>query len=878
MTVASDKTFFLKKSTGKEPIEISRILNLLKSISSDLTISEDLLMDLYNKIIEGLCDNMLIDELFSLFTECAASCMTKHPDFDVISRRLAVKQLHAKTGTSFFKKVKLLFKAGLYFDKSFYERVKEAKDEIEAVIDYNKDFNLSYFGIRTLERSYLLKLNDKIIERPQDLYMRVALGVHYDSLQDAFETYRLLSTQYFSFATPTMFNSGTMNQQMASCFLLGIDFDTTESIFDAVKNCALISKRTGGLGLQIHNLRGNNSIIKSSGGRTSGIVPVLKIFESTLRCIDQGGQKRPGACAFYLEPWHVDILEFIELKKNTGKEEMRCRDLFTALWIPDLFMERVKEDGQWSLFSPDEVPGLNLLYGEEFKEKYIQEEKKGTARRTIRAQVIWKSLISSQIETGLPYMLYKDTINKCNNQKHLGTIQSSNLCAEIVEYTSPDEIAVCNLSSIGLPSFLVKKGMDAKKYHQERMGHNNSPDGTSDTLITPESPTTDSSSHSISQEPEKEEKENFDGSENKRMKTDEKMVNKSVETITQTVDFIFTTDESEYYFDFNHLRYVVSIIIHSMNKIIDINAYPLSQARNSNFKHRPLGLGIQGLADLFVMLRLPFDSDKARELNKLIFETIQFAALEESCKLAKQYGPYSSFEGSPASKGILHFDFYGVKPITPFDWSNLRRNIVNYGLRNSMLTSLMPTASTSQIMGFNECFEPFTSNFYARRTLAGDFQIINKYLLKDLIQLGLWNDEMKNILIEQKGSIQKITSIPKNLKQLYKTSWELSMKSLIDLSSDRQPFIDQSQSLNMFVATPTYQKITSMHFYSWKKKLKTGMYYLRTKPIASAVQFTVDKEMIKKSNLMTSDLQFSEMNTGTYQTEDENGPCDTCTA
>lgn len=900
------KTFYLKKDTGRELVEKHRILETLISVSEDLEIPEKLIIDLYKKICDGVCDDITLDQFYALMSESAASCMTKHPDFDFVSRRLIVKDLHRKTGNSFYIKVKRMYENNLYFDESFVERVKEHRKEIQEVINYENDYNLSFFGIRTLERSYLLKMEGKIIERPQDMYMRVALGIHYDSLEDAFETYRLLSTQYFSHATPTMFNSGTKNHQMASCFLLGIEEDTTESIFDTVKRAALISKGSAGLGIHIHNIRGTDSLIRSTGGRTSGIVSVLKIFEATLRCIDQGGKKRPGACAIYIEPWHSDILDFLDLRKNTGKEEMRARDIFTALWIPDLFMQRVQNDENWSLFSPDDVPGLNLVFGDDFKEKYVQAEKDGKARRTIRAQAVWKAIMSSQIETGLPYMLYKDTINKSNNQKHLGVIQTSNLCAEIVQYTSDKEISVCNLSSLGLPSFLVKKGNNSREWHNARIYNAKVPDSMSkdpllneklekEASIPPEGESNKEaekySNHSSEEDVENEKNNSF----NKKIKKNESEKVKISQEYKQqqsqkhkdacengflppfsevlTRDsFTFTTEESEYYFDFEHLRFVVSVAVKNGNKIIDINSYPLIETQTSNFNHRPLGIGVQGIADLFVMLKLPFDSEKARELNILIFETIQYSALEASCELAKRDGTYKSYPGSPASQGILHFDFHGAKPITPLDWNGLRKKIAKYGLRNSLLTSLMPTASTSQIMGFNECFEPFTSNLYSRRTLAGDFQVINKYLLKDLINLNLWDEDMKNILVEQQGSIQNIISIPKNLKELYKTAWELSMKSLINLSSDRQPFIDQTQSLNMFVARPTYQKITSMHFYSWKKKLKTGMYYLRTKPIASAVQFTVDREKVKKSGLLTSELQFSAMNS------EVNDECENCSA
>lgn len=820
--------FNLIKSSGIEQLDNSKIYNTLNELSLDLSLQENDVNYLFEKVCNGLCDNLTLGQLNDLMSQCAASCITKHPDFGIIASRIAVKEMHRTTSESFFDKVEKSFQEGKYFTKEFYERVKNNRKQIEEVINYESDYKFSYFGLKTIQKGYLLKLNNRIFERPQDLYMRISLGIHYDSLEDAFETYRLLSEKCFTQATPTMFNAGTKTAQLSSCFLIELAEDSIEGIFKAVTESGIISKFAGGLGIDLSRLRAANSLINSTGGSSCGVIPVLKIFEATIRCIDQGGKKRPGSIAAYLEPWHADIFDFLDIRKNSGKEEMRTRDIFTALWIPDLFMERVKDDKNWSLFSPDIVPDLHTLYGEEFKKVYEEAEQKNLARQTIKAQKLWRAIISAQIETGTPYMLYKDTINEHNAQKNLGIIKMSNLCGEIVLYTDHSEIAVCNLASLGLPAMLVKKDSDDEN------------------------------------------KEN--ATKKVKISDNENKTKGYFSEVSNSQKLVFTTEESEYYFDFDKLKYVASVAVKNLNKVIDINKYPLEATRKSNFRHRPIGLGIQGLADVFVMLRLPFDSDKAREFNRLIIETIYYSCLNTSAELAEKYGPYETYHGSPASKGILHFDMYKVKPVSPHDWTGLRKKIKNFGLRNSVHTAFMPTASTSQILGYNECFEPFTSNIYTRRTLAGDFQVVNQYLLHDLIKLNLWNDEMKNILIEQEGSIQNIANIPNELKALYKTSWELSMKTLMNFAADRAPFIDQTQSLNLFIAQPTYQKLTSMHFYGWKKKLKTGMYYLRTKPVAKAVQFTVDRKAAKASSLLNSEgsLQFS-VNTDT-------DACENCSA
>ena len=585
------------------------------------------------------------------------------------------------------------------------------------------------------------------------MFMRVAIGIHKGDMPAAIETYHLLSERWFSHATPTLFNAGTPTPQMSSCFLLQMKDDSIDGIFDTLKQCAKISQSAGGIGLSIHNVRAKGTYIRGTGGTSNGILPMLRVFNDTARYVDQGGGKRKGSFAIYLEPWHADVLDFLELRKNTGKEESRARDLFTALWIPDLFMKRVEEDLDWSLFCPHECPGLNTFWGEAFEKLYEQYEQEGKARRTMKAQDLWFHILESQTETGNPYMVYKDACNRKSNQQNLGTIQSSNLCTEIIEYTAPDEIAVCNLASIALPRF-VTNGI----------------------------------------------------------------------------------------FDHQKLFEVVQVITKNLNKIIDGNYYPVEEARRSNMRHRPIGIGVQGLADAFFLMRYPFDSQEAKQLNRDIFETIYFGAMSASKDLSKVDGPYSTYEGSPLSKGLFQFDLWNVLPTSRWDWDNLREEVLKYGARNSLLVAPMPTASTSQILGNNECFEPYTSNIYTRRVLSGEFIVVNKYLMKDLVKRGFWSDELKNQIILANGSIQHIEEIPDDLKELYKTVWELKQKVLIDMAAERAPYICQSHSLNLFVSEPTFSKLTSMHFYAWKKGLKTGMYYLRSKAASEAIKFTVEKK------------------------------------
>ncbi|EPR79489.1 Ribonucleoside-diphosphate reductase large chain [Spraguea lophii 42_110] len=711
---------------------------------------------LIQKIEEGLANIMTVREIEDLAAEIGASMMSVHPDYGVFAGNVIINALHKDTLSTFSEKVELMHKEGKYVSDRLYNVTMKYKQRIDDTIDYKRDFTLNYFGVKTLQRSYLLKNKNLWYERPQDVFMRVALEIHDEEIDDALQTYNLMSKKYFIHATPTLFNSGTKNNQLSSCFLLDIKEDSIEGIFDTVKNCALISKSAGGLGINIHNVRAKGSTIKSTGGRSLGVVPMLKTFEATTKYVNQGGKKRPGAMAVYIEPWHVEIYEFLELRKNVGKDEVRTRDLFLGLWVPDLFMKRVEENKDWSLFSADTAPDLWEKHNEEFVKLYEEYEAKGLAIRTVKAQHLWKTIIETQIETGNPFIIYKDTCNRYSNQKNIGSIKCSNLCAEIVEVTKPDEIAVCNLASIGLPTFIK---------------------------------------------------------DNK--------------------------------FDFIKLKEIVKVLVKNLDRVIDRTKYPVEETKKSNMRHRPMGIGVQGLADVFIILRMPFDSEEARLLNKQIFETIYYSALESSTELAERYGTYETYEGSPLSQGLLHFDMYKTTPTDLLDWDILREKIKKHGVRNSLFVAVMPTASTSQILGFNECIEPLTSNIYTRRTLAGDFQVVNSYLIKDLLKLNLWNKEIKNLVVQNDGSIQDIEAIPKEIKYLYRTAWELKMKSILDLAADRTPYVDQSQSLNIFIATPTYSQLTSMHFYGHKKQLKTGMYYLRTKPVMQAIKFTVDKQMVK---------------------------------
>ncbi len=726
------------------------------------------------RVIEGLYDGVTTSELDNLAAEIAATMTTTHPDYALLAARISVSNLHKNTKKSFSETMKDLYeyvnprtgkKAPLLSDE-VYKIIQKNAEQLDSSIIYNRDFGYDYFGFKTLERSYLLKLNGQIVERPQHMLMRVSLGIHLEDIDAAMETYELMSKKFFTHATPTLFNSGTPKPQMSSCFLLAMKDDSIDGIYDTLKQTAKISQSAGGIGLSIHNIRATGSYISGTNGTSNGIVPMLRVFNDTARYVDQGGGKRKGSFAIYVEPWHADIFDFLELKKNHGKEEMRARDLFYAMWIPDLFMKRVEENGEWTLMCPNECPGLFDTHGEEFEKKYLGYEKAKKGRRTIKARELWEKILESQIETGTPYMLYKDAANRKSNQKNLGTIRSSNLCTEIMEYTSPDEVAVCNLASIALPMFIKDGAFDHQKLYD-----------------------------------------------------------------------------------------VTIRVTKNLNRVIDRNYYPVKEAENSNFRHRPVGLGVQGLADTFIKLRMPFTSDAAKKLNQEIFETLYFAAVTASVEEAKNDGAYESFKGSPMSKGEFQHNMWGVKDEElsgRWDWASLRKDVKKHGVRNSLLVAPMPTASTSQILGNNECFEPYTSNIYTRRVLSGEFIVVNKHLLEDLVEQGLWNEDMKQELMRANGSIQNIEGIPEDIKELYKTVWELSMKDIIDMARHRGYFIDQSQSLNLFMEGATMAKLTSMHFYAWKSGLKTGMYYLRTKAAVDAIKFTLDNSAAKKEKVVAT--------------------------
>ena len=755
--------YVAKRDGRKEPIMFDKITARIKKLCYGFNPLVDPVR-VAMRVIEGLYDGVTTSELDNLAAEIAATMTTTHPDYASLAARISVSNLHKNTLKSFSETMKDLYeyvnpitgkKAPLLSDE-VYKVIKKNAEELDSKIIYNRDFGYDYFGFKTLERSYLLKINGQIVERPQHMLMRVSVGIHLDDLEAVIDTYELMSKKYFTHATPTLFNSGTPKPQMSSCFLLTMQDDSIDGIYDTLKQTAKISQSAGGIGLSIHNIRSTGSYISGTNGTSNGIVPMLRVFNDTARYVDQGGGKRKGSFAIYIEPWHSDIFDFLDLKKNHGKEEMRARDLFYAMWVPDIFMKRVEENAEWTLMCPNECPGLYDCHGDEFDKLYLKYEKKSKGRKTIKARELWEKILESQIETGTPYMLYKDSANRKSNQKNLGTIRSSNLCTEILEYTSKDEIAVCNLASIALPMFVE------------------------------------------------------DG-------------------------------------EFNHKKlYDVTVrVTKNLNKVIDRNYYPVKEAENSNFRHRPIGLGVQGLADAFIELRMPFTSEKAKELNQDIFETLYFAALQASVEESKIDGPYKTYKGSPISKGEFQHNMWGIKDEElsgRWDWAKLRKDVLKHGVRNSLLVAPMPTASTSQILGNNECFEPYTSNLYTRRVLSGEFIIVNKHLLKDLVDLNLWNEDMKHELMRSNGSIQDIKQIPDELKELYKTVWEMSMKDIIDMARHRGYFIDQSQSLNLFMEGATMSKLTSMHFYGWKSGLKTGMYYLRTKSAVDAIKFTLEKK------------------------------------
>lgn len=760
--------YVVKRDGKKEPVMFDKITARVRKMCYGLNKIVDP-VKVAMRVIEGLYDGVTTSELDNLAAEIAATMTTAHPDYAKLAARIAVSNLHKNTKKSFSETMIDLYeyvnprtgkKAPLLSDET-YKIIMDNAEKLDSTIIYSRDFNYDFFGFKTLERSYLLKLNGNIVERPQHMLMRVSIGIHQEDIDEAIATYELMSKKYFTHATPTLFNAGTPKPQMSSCFLLQMQDDSIDGIYDTLKQTAKISQSAGGIGLSIHNVRATGSYIRGTNGTSNGIVPMLRVYNDTARYVDQGGGKRKGSFAVYIEPWHADIFDFLDLKKNHGKEEMRARDLFYAMWMPDLFMKRVQEDGNWTLMCPNECPHLFDTYGDEFEKLYEGYEKVGKGRKTIKARELWEKILESQIETGTPYMLYKDHVNRKSNHKNLGTIRSSNLCTEIMEYTANDEVAVCNLASIALPMFVSENEKGEKFFNHKRL---------------------------------------FD---------------------------------------------VTKKVIRNLDTVIDRNYYPVKEAENSNFRHRPVGLGVQGLADAFIMLRLPFTSDAAKKLNQDIFETLYFASVQSSMEIAKAKEPYSTYKGSPMSEGEFQFNMWGINEDElsgTWDWKKLRKNVLKHGVRNSLLVAPMPTASTSQILGNNEAFEPYTSNIYTRRVLSGEFIVVNKHLLEDLVELDLWDNDMKEDIMRANGSIQHIEKIPQELKDLYRTVWEMSMKDIIDMARHRGYFIDQSQSLNLFMQDPDFAKLTSMHFYAWKSGLKTGMYYLRTKSAVNAIQFTLTKE------------------------------------
>ncbi|CCF56434.1 hypothetical protein KAFR_0B01350 [Kazachstania africana CBS 2517] len=759
--------YVIKRDGRKEPVRFDKITARVERLSYGLDPKQVDAARITQRIISGIYEGVTTQELDNLAAETCAYMTTIHPDYGTLAARLAISNLHKQTKKQFSQVMDDLYnyvnpttgKHAPVISQRVHEIIMKNKDVIDSTIVYDRDYKFNYFGYKTLERSYLLKINGQVAERPQHLLMRVAIGIHMDDLEAAFETYNLMSEKYFIHATPTLFNAGTPRPQMSSCFLVSMKDDSIDGIFETLKECALISKSAGGIGVHVHDIRGTGSYIQGTNGTSKGLMPVVGVYNTTARYVDQGGNRRPGAIAFFLEPWHPDVFDFIEMRKNHGDEKYRARDLFPALWIPDLFMKRVEADTKWTLFSSSEAPGLSDVYGDEFEALFERYEREGRGK-TIKARKLWQAILDAQTETGTPFMCYKDAANQKSNQKNLGTIKSSNLCCEIIEYSNPEETAVCNLASVCLPTFIE-----------------------------------------------------------------------------------YSEDNKTSTYNFEKLHKISKVITRNLNRVIDNNYYPVPEARKSNMKHRPIALGVQGLADTFMLLRLPFESDEATKLNKQIFETMYHASLEASCELAQEEGAYETFQGSPASQGILQMDLWNSKPFGMWDWETLRKDIVKYGIRNSLTMAPMPTASTSQIMGFNECFEPVTSNMYQRRTISGEFQIVNPYLLRDLVDLGIWDDGMKQYLITQNGSIQDLPNVPDEIKELYKTVWEISQKKILDMAADRSIYIDQSHSLNLFIRAPTMGKITSMHFYGWKKGLKTGMYYLRTQAASAAIQFTIDQSV-----------------------------------
>uniref|UniRef100_A0ACD5ZIF5 Uncharacterized protein n=1 Tax=Avena sativa TaxID=4498 RepID=A0ACD5ZIF5_AVESA len=776
--------YVVKRDGRQEAVHFDKITARLKKLSYGLSQDHCDPVLVAQKVCAGVYKGVTTSQLDELAAETAAALTASHPDYASLAARIAVSNLHKNTMKSFSETVKVMYthvneRSGLVsplIADDVCEIIMKNATRLDSEIIYDRDFDYDYFGFKTLERSYLLKVNGKVVERPQHMLMRVSVGIHKDDIDSAVKTYHMMSQRWFTHASPTLFNAGTPRPQLSSCFLICMKDDSIEGIYDTLSECASISKSAGGIGVSIHNVRATGSYIRGTNGTSNGIVPMLRVFNDTARYVDQGGGKRKGAFAIYLEPWHADIFEFLDLRKNHGKEENRARDLFYALWIPDLFMERVQSNEQWSLFCPSEAPGLADCWGDEFNNLYKKYEREGKAKKTVSAQSLWFDTLKAQIETGTPYMLYKDSCNRKSNQQNLGTIKSSNLCTEIIEFTSPTETAVCNLASIALPRFVRENGVPIESHPAKLVGSS--------------------------------------GSKNR-------------------------------YFDFDKLAEITSLVTWNLNKIIDVNYYPVETARRSNMRHRPIGIGVQGLADTFILLGMPFDSPEAQQLNKDIFETIYYHALKASAEIAAKEGPYETYVGSPVSKGILQPDMWNVVPSDRWDWPAIRGMISKVGLRNSLLVAPMPTASTSQILGNNECFEPYTSNIYSRRVLSGEFVVVNKHLLHDLTEMGVWSPVLKNNIIYQDGSVQKITEIPDDLKAIYKTVWEIKQKTVVDMAVDRGCYIDQSQSLNIHMDQANSGKLTSLHFHAWSKGLKTGMYYLRTRAAADAIKFTVDTSLLK---------------------------------
>ena len=814
-----DAEMYVSKRDGsQDEVSFDKILTRIKRLGQEASIKINY-TTLVMKVIDQLYSGISTTKIDELSAEQCASMSSIHPDYNILAGRITVSNHHKNTKNKFSEVISQLYqyqdkhdKHSPLITKEIYDIVIANKEELEDMIDYQRDYLIEYFGFKTLERAYLMRVDKEIVERPQHMWLRVSLGIHGSDMARVRETYDLMSTKCFTHATPTLFNAATPHPQLSSCYLLGMEKDSIEGIYNTLKDCALISKWAGGIGLHIHNIRASGSHIRGTNGASNGIVPMLKVFNNTAKYVDQGGGKRNGSFAIYLEPWHADIEMFLQMRKNHGDEELKARDLFYALWVPDLFMERMKNDGSWTLMCPDECPGLADVYGQEFVDLYTKYEIAGKGRKTMKARDLWFQILDAQMETGTPYLVYKDAANKKSNQKNLGTIKSSNLCSEIIEYSDEKESAVCNLASIALPAFIRKD------------------------------------------------------------------------------------DNGTHFYDYDELHRVAKVVTYNLNKIIDVNFYPTDKTRRSNLRHRPIGIGVQGLADVFMQMNLPFAHEESKKMNKMIFETIYHAAVEQSYEIAKdrastleplmnddfgdrltvdeesnlrsllnEYempnlkkncrGAYSTFEGSPASKGILQFDMWNVEPTSRYDWSTLKTQIQTYGMRNSLLLAPMPTASTSQILGYNECIEPITSNIYNRRTIAGEFMLANKYLMHDLLKLDLWNDKMKNNIIANKGSIQHLVQIPAEIREKYKTVWEIPMRNLIDMAADRGAFVCQSQSLNLWLEDPNYSNLTSMHVYSWSKGLKTGIYYLRRRARHQAQQFTIEPEKAEKANSLGNDME-----------------------